>query len=113
RPATEYQENTVGIVIDPMAIHNYAMDDGNPEWSDQEIGQFTLAYAFGSFWCGSTEAMQARADSIYSDNGALRSALNDSFPLVTGDAFTEQMAIWGGTKEHARYLDEDLMPGFQ
>ena len=23
------------------------------------------------------------------------------------------MAIWGGTKEHARYLDEDLMPGFQ
>jgi len=113
RPATEYQENTVGIVIDPMAIHNYAMDDGNPEWSEQEIEQFKLAYAFGSFWCGATEAMQARADTIYSDNGNLRSSLNDSFPLVTGDAFTEQMAIWGGTKEHARYLDADKMPGFQ
>ena len=51
RPATPYQPNTVGIVIDPMAIHNYAMDDGDPAWSDAEKDQFDLAYAFGSFWC--------------------------------------------------------------
>ncbi|HQO56939.1 MAG TPA: hypothetical protein PK321_11530, partial [Clostridia bacterium] len=31
----------------------------------------------------------------------------------TGPAFDEQMAVWGSTKEHARYLDKDLMPGFQ
>ena len=63
-----------------MAIHNYAMDDNNPEWSEAETTQFKLAYAFGSYWCGATEAMQARADSIYSDNGALRSSLNDPSP---------------------------------
>ncbi|MGI6726695.1 MAG: hypothetical protein ACOX62_11040 [Christensenellales bacterium] len=113
RPATEFRGNTMGIVIDPMAIHNYAMDDNDPAWSEEEIAKLQLAYAFGSFWCGATEGMKARAEMIYSDNGAPRSALNDSLPLVTGPAFDEQMAIWGSTKEHARYLDKDLMPGFQ
>ena len=113
RPATEFRGNTMGIVIDPMAIHNYAMDDNDPAWSEEEINKLKLAYAFGSFWCGATEGMKARAEMIYSDNGAPRSALNDSLPLVTGPAFDEQMAVWGSTKEHARYLDKDLMPRFQ
>ncbi|MDE7327457.1 MAG: hypothetical protein K2N63_14495 [Lachnospiraceae bacterium] len=112
RPSTAYQGNTVGICVDPMAIHNYAMDDGNPEWSDAEKAKLELAYAFGSFWCGSTEAMQARANQQYSDNATLRTSLNDSFPLVTGDAFDEQMKIWYSTDTHARYGDENLMPGF-
>lgn len=118
RPATEYQGNTVGICVDPMAIHNYAMDDGNPAWSDAEKAKLELAYAFGSYWCGSTEAMQARADMQYketNDDGSinLRSCLNDSFPLVTGEKFDEQMQIWYSTDTHARYADADLMPGFQ
>ena len=113
RPATPYQPNTIGIVIDPMAIHNYAMDDNNPQWSDAELEKLKLAYAFGSFWCGATEAMQARADQQFSDNGSIRSALNDSFPLVTGEAFDAQMDIWYATETHKRYADADLMPGFQ
>lgn len=113
RPATDYKGNTVGLCIDPMAIHNFAMDDGDPTWSDAEKEQFDLAYAFGSFWCGSTEAMQARADQMYSNNGTLMSCLNDSFPLVTGDAFDEQMEIWYSVEIHERYGDADLMPGFQ
>lgn len=113
RPATPYQENTIGIVIDPMAIHNYAMDDNNPEWSDKELQQLKLAYAFGSFWCGATESMQARADQLYADNNNLRTALNDSFPLVTGEAFKTQMDIWYSTESHKRYGDADAMPGFQ
>lgn len=113
RPSTDYKGNTVGICVDPMAIHNYAMDDGDPAWSDEEKAQMDLAYAFGSFWCGSTEAMQARADQQYSDNGTLKSCLNDSFPLVTGDAFYEQMNIWYSVDIHKRYGDAELMPGFQ
>lgn len=112
RPSTPYQKNTVGICVDPMAIHNYAMDDGNPEWSDAEKAKLELAYAFGSFWCGSTEAMQARADQLYSDNGTLRTSLNDSFPLVTGDAFDKQMEIWYSVNTHTRYADKAKMPGF-
>lgn len=112
RPSTDYQGNTIGVCVDPMAIHNYAMDDGNPEWSDAEKAQLELSYAFGSFWCGSTEAMKARAEQQYSDNGTLRSSLNDSFPLVTGDSFSEQMDIWYSTNTHARYADAELMPGF-
>ena len=113
RPATPYQPNTVGIVIDPMAIHNFAMDDGNPEWSDAEKAQFDLAYAFGSFWCGATESLQARADQMYNDNGTIKTCLNDSLPLVTGDAFFAQMEIWYSTDLHARYGDAEKMPGFQ
>lgn len=113
RPATEYQGNTVGICIDPMAVHNYAMDDGDPAWSDAEKAQMDLAYAFASYWCGATEAMQARADQMWSNDGVLQSCLNDSFPLVTGDAFDEQMKIWYSTETHARYGDASKMPGFQ
>lgn len=113
RPATDYMGNTVGLCVDPMAIHNFAMDDGDPNWSDAEKAQMDLAYAFGSFWCGSTEAMQARADQMYANNGTLISSLNDSFPLVTGDAFYEQMEIWYSVDIHARYGDAELMPGFQ
>lgn len=113
RPATQYEGNTVGICIDPMAIHNYAMDDGDPAWSDAEKAQMDLAYAFGSYWCGATEAMQARADQMWSNDGVLQSCLNDSFPLVTGDAFDEQMKIWYSTETHARYGDAEKMPGFQ
>lgn len=113
RPSTDYQDNTIGICVDPMAVHNYAMDDGNPEWSEEEKANLKIAYTFGAFWSGSTEAMQARADQTYSDNGSYRSALNDSFPLVTGEEFNKQMDIWYSIEIHKRYQDADLMPGFQ
>lgn len=113
RPSTDYRGNNVGIVIDPMALHNYAMDDGDPTLSDAEKAKMDLAYAFGSYWCGSTEAMQARADQMYNDNGTMKTSLNDSFPLVTGEEFDKQMEIWYNGGGHARFADENLMPGFQ
>lgn len=113
RPSTDYKGNTVGVVIDPMAVHNYAMDDGDPAWSDSEKANLDLAYAFSSFWCGSTEAFEARVNQKYYNNGTEISCLNDSLPLVTGDAFDEQMKLWYSTDVHARYGDAELMPGFQ
>lgn len=113
RPSTDYRGNNVGIVIDPMALHNYAMDDGDPALSDEEKAKMDLAYAFGSYWCGSTDAMQARADQMYNDNGTMKTSLNDSFPLVTGPEFDKQMEIWYTGGGHARFADEDLMPGFK
>ena len=113
RPSTDYRGNNIGIVIDPMALHNYAMDDGDPALSDAEKAQMDLAYAFGSFWCGSTDAMQARADQMYNDNGTMKTSLNDSFPLVTGEEFDKQMDIWYSSGGHERFADADLMPGFQ
>lgn len=113
RPSTDYRGNNVGIVIDPMALHNYAMDDGDPALSDEEKAKMDLAYAFGSYWCGSTDAMQARADQMYNDNGTMKTSLNDSFPLVTGEEFDKQMEIWYNGGGHARFKDESLMPGFQ
>ncbi len=113
RPSTDYKENNVGIVIDPMAIHNFAVDDGNPEWSDAEKAQRDLAYAFGSFWVGSTEAFKARAEQMYANGELLVTALNDSFPLVTGAEFDKQMEIWYSVDSHKRFGDKELMPGFQ
>lgn len=113
RPSTKYQENTIGIVLDPMAIHNYAMDDGNPEWSEDEQQKLKVAYTFGSFWAGSTEAMQARASQNFTDNGVEKTSLNDSFPLVTGEEFKKQMDIWYSTTTHERFKDVNKMPGFR
>ena len=53
RPATPYRGNTVGLVIDPMAIHNYAMDDNDPAWSEEEINsrlEHIMVGAFDAIW---------------------------------------------------------------
>lgn len=113
RPSTDFQDNTIGIVLDPMAIHNYAMDDGNAEWTDAEKQQLKVAYTFASFWAGSKDSMQARADFSFTDNGVEKTCLNDSMPLVTGDAFDEEMDIWYSTLTHQRFADATKMPGFQ
>ena len=49
RPATDYQPCTVGVVLDPFVIYNYALDDGNPELSDEEYNKLKLAYTFATF----------------------------------------------------------------
>lgn len=113
RPSTDYQESTIGIVLDPMAIHNFGVDDGNPEWSEEEKQALKVAYTFGAFWAGSSESMKARAEMNFTDNGTEKTSLNDSLPLVTGKAFNEQMEIWYSTLTHQRFADKDKMPGFQ
>lgn len=113
RPSTPYVGNTIGVVLDPLAVHNYAMDDGNPEWSEDEKAKLKLAYTFSSFWAGSTEGMQARANQNFTDNGTEKTCLNDSFPLVTGDEFDKQMEIWYSAPIHQRFADKAKMPGFQ
>lgn len=107
RPATDYVGNTVGVVLDPVAVHNYAMDDGNPVLSASEEESLKLAYAFATFWAGSTEAMQARADQQWNSGGALKTALNDSLPLVTGDEFDKQMEIWYNVPIHQAYKTKE------
>lgn len=113
RPATDYVGNTVGVVLDPMAIHNYAMDDGDPELSAAEEEALKLAYSFGTYWVASTEAMQARADQQWNSGGALKTAANDSLPLVTGAEFDKQMEIWYAVPIHERFKDAARMPGWQ
>lgn len=113
RPATDYVGNTVGVVLDPMAIHNYAMDDGDPTMSESEEASLKLAYTFGTFWVASTEAAQARADQQWNSGGALKTAANDSLPLVTGDEFKKQMDIWYSVPTHTIYGDAAKMPGWQ
>jgi len=112
RPSTDYQPNTVGVVLDPLAVYNYAMEDGNPELSDAEYRKLQIAYTFAAFWTGDTRSWQARADQMFLDGENLRTALNDSFPFVTGDAFQEQLDIWYTTETHQRFADPEKMPGF-
>lgn len=112
RPSTPYQDNTVGVVLDPLAIYNYAMDDGNPEMSEEEYAKLQIAYTFSSFWVGDDRAWQARADQLFLDGDNYKSAMNDSFPLVTGEAFDRQMDIWFGVDIHELYADPVKMPGF-
>jgi ABC-type glycerol-3-phosphate transport system substrate-binding protein len=113
RPSTPYVDNNIGINLDPIIIHNYAMDDGNPELSDAEKQQLQITYTFTSFFVGSTEALQAIANQTYMANGVETPCLNDSMPLVTGDEFNKQMEIWYSTPNHKRFADKEKMPGFQ
>lgn len=112
RPATEFQPETVGIVNDPFAVYNYAMDDGDPAMSDAEFAKAKLAYTFAAFWTADTRAWQARADQQFLDGEALKPALNDSLPFVTGAEFDNQMEIWYSIPIHERFADADAMPGF-
>ncbi len=112
RPSTEYRRNTVGVVLDPIAVHNYCADDGNYACTDEENAKIKLAYTFASFWVGDSKAWQARADQQFLDNGILKSAMNDSLPFVTGKEFEKQMEIWYSPEIHQRFRDKEKMPGW-
>ncbi|MGL4373610.1 MAG: hypothetical protein ACRCS6_07500, partial [Turicibacter sp.] len=112
RPSTDYVDNTVGVVADPMSVYNACMNDGNNECSEEELQQIQLGYTFTAFWAGDTAAWQARADQMYSNNGVLATSLSDSFPLVTGKAFDDQMVIWYSTDGHKVFADPASKPGF-
>ncbi len=112
RPSTDYVGNTVGIVLDPFTIHNYAMDDGNSDLNDEEYAKLQLTYEFAKFWCGDIRSIEARSAQMFDDKGALRSSLNDSLPLVTGDGFDAQMEAWYTSPSHQGLADPDKTPGW-
>ena len=112
RPSTPYQGNSVGVVLDPLAVYNFALQDGNPTLSEQEAKHQAMAYRFASFWVGDDRAWTARANQQFLDGENLKSAMNDSLPLVTGEAFDRQMEIWYSIDIHQRFSNEIIMPGF-
>ena len=75
-----------------------------------------IAFDFAKFWCADTRGWQARADQLFSDfndDGVVyKTSMNDSFPLVMGSEFRNQMAIWYTTETHQRFADANKMPGF-
>lgn len=124
RPSTDYVDNTIGIVLDPMAVYNHCLDDGNKACSDAELTKIQLSYTFAAFWIAETASWEARAEAEFAQidqatgDVTYSSALNDSFPVVTGDAFNEQMAVWYSVPKHQRFGATDtngnyVMPGFQ
>lgn len=126
RPSTDYVDNTVGIVLDPMSVYNHCLDDNNLSCTDEELMDIKLSYTFASFWIASTESWEARAQQMFtniSDEGVASqsSSLNDSFPVTTGDLFDEHMNIWYSVPKHALFgekvsTDADAaykMNGFQ
>ena len=114
RPATDYVDNTIGIVLDPMVVYNYCLDDGDIACTEEEELRIKIAYTFTSFWIADSRSWEVRAAAEFTDvgNGVTSSALNDSFPVTTGDLFDEQMDIWYTPLKHQRFADTSLMPGF-
>ena len=107
-PSTEYSENTIRVITDPICIHNYASDDNNKEWSDEEKQKLDVAYGFASYWTASTSAKLAIFDQKYTDGDQVKETTSgDSFPVVTGDAYDEQMAIWNAVPAHKTYKDKE------
>ncbi|MFA5007272.1 MAG: hypothetical protein WC509_07370 [Candidatus Izemoplasmatales bacterium] len=124
RPATDYNDNTIGVVLDPMAVYNYCIDDGDLACSAEEELKIQIAYTFAIFWCADNRSFYERSEQMYSttdtESGEVyySSALNDSFPAVTGEMFDFQMDYWYKPAKHQRFnaVNNDgdyLMPGFQ
>ncbi|MGD9909213.1 MAG: hypothetical protein AB7U79_01255 [Candidatus Izemoplasmatales bacterium] len=120
RPATDYQEATVGMVLDPMAVYNYCLEDGDLACTPAEELKIQIAYTFAIFWTADSRSFAARANQLFYDASSLgySSALNDSLPVVTGDMFADQMAYWYTPAKHQRFGEVDgdgeyIMPGFQ
>ena len=114
RPSTDYTDNTIGIVLDPMAIYNSCLDDENIACTVEEEAKIKLNYTFASFWIADTASWTARAEGMFTDeaNNKTSSSLNDSFPVTTGDLFDEQLNIWYTPVKHQRFSDPSVMPGF-
>ncbi len=114
RPSTDYVDNTIGIVLDPMSVYNYCLDDGDIACTEEEELRIKIAYTFASFWIADTESWEARAAQEFTDveNDVTSSSLNDSFPVTTGEMFDEQMEVWYTPLKHQRFKDQTLMPGF-
>jgi len=112
RPATPYMPNHVGVVFDPISVRNFAMDDGNPVLNEEEYLRTAIAFEFVQFMTADTRSWEARANQQFNTGDGMTFALHDSFPMVTGSAFDEQMAIlFRG--DRSRFADANLMPGFQ
>ena len=111
-PTTKYNTQTTNIVVDPIGFHNYAMDDGNPEWSEEEKAKLQLAYTFAMFMISDDAAWKARSEQQFFDGTAYRSAINDSLPVVTGEDFTRQMEYWYASDSHIALKDAARFPGF-
>ena len=112
RPATPYMGNHVGVVFDPIALHNAAMNDGNPELSPEEYRQLAIAFEFTKFMVADTRSWEARANQMWNTGDGMSYALHDSFPMVIGPEFDAQMALWFQAGRQ-RFGDANLMPGFQ
>ncbi len=112
-PSTEFMgnENTIKLVVDPICIHNYALDDENSKLSKKEKAKLDLAYTFATYMTASTEAREAIYKQAWTDNGTKKdSAAGDSFPVVTGDAYDAQMDLWNDLPAHKAYKGKE---GFQ
>lgn len=110
-PSTDYCDNTIKLVMDPICLHNYAADDGNNEWSEEEKQKLDVTYTFATYWTASTEAKQAIYDQQWKEGDQIKaSAANDSFPVVTGEAYDEQMELWNQLPAHQGYAEKK---GFQ
>lgn len=107
-PATDYCSNTIKVIMDPVCVHNYASDDNNKDWSDEEIKKRDIAYAFATYWTASTEAKIAIFDQQWTENGQKKDTTSgDSFPVVTGDAYDEQMKVWNSVPAHKTYEEKE------
>lgn len=104
-------DNFISAVLDPVCVYNYYGQETNP--SENLKTKALLAYSFAAFWTSDTRSWTARAEQQYnSGSGVLASSLNDSFPIVTGDMFDEQMELWYSIPNHAPYADVERFPGF-
>lgn len=105
RPSTDFVDNTIGLIIEPLVLGNLCIDDESLTCSDQEQEQIDLAYNFMMFYLTDTRSWEAKA--------SVGENMSHSLPITTGDLFDEQMEEWYSVTQHSRFDSPTLMPGWQ
>ena len=111
RPSTPYVDNHIEILVDIIGLRNFAMDDGDANLSPEEFHQKNIAWEFLAFYMTDTRAWQARADQQFNTGDGMGVALNQFFPVSTGQAFQDQMDIWFSA-DRQLFSNRNAMPGF-
>ncbi|MCL2406177.1 MAG: hypothetical protein FWC92_11640, partial [Defluviitaleaceae bacterium] len=122
-PSTATRDNTVRLLLTPWAIFNYAMDDGDPALSDEEMARLEIAFSFMMFYMTDNRAWEARAaqeqvvGTIVVEEGvsylpAISTLVFPSFPVVTGPDFDFQLNTMFSTESLSQLADADRFPGF-
>jgi hypothetical protein len=99
------------MVLDPMGIRNFALDDGDPMLSWEEYQLMRISWEFVRFYTADIRAARARSDYIFGQHEM--SALDEGFPLLTGQLYRDLMDLWFLAPERRDFADAHARPGFQ
>ena len=110
RPSTYWMPNHVSTNLIPLAIHNFAMDDGDPTLNQEEYDMLRLAWEFARFFTTDIRAWRAKSAFTWGPDG--HSALDYSFPFVVGQLYWDMLDLHFEAEQRRIFASPTRFPGY-